>query len=250
MGDRPRRATDRRLSEEGAVTATCFEGVGCAVTVTDAEGTIVAMNPVAAATFAADGGAALVGRSVLDCHPEPSRTTLAGMLAGARIPMQVDVGFGDAIVPAPIRTAYPTFLGHPAPSVLAYPREAAVAEKLEAIVTLGVTTSRMKDFFDIAALASGFTFEGSVLAAAIRATIARRGTPVPEGQPVALSPGFLGAPERQVQWRAFLRRSRLNAVEDAVTLAADLWRFLGPVLAALERAEPFVATWPPRGPWR
>lgn len=177
------------------------------------------------------------------------RVRLEAHLAEARIPMQVDVGFGDAIVPAPIRTPYPTFLGHPAPTVWAYPREATVAEKLEAIVTLGVTTNRMKDLFDIQVLGSRFAFDGSLLAEAARATFIRRGTPLPHRRPAALTSEFLGAPERQAQWRAFLRRARLDAVPDAAELADDLWRFLGPVLAALGRAEPFVATWPPGGPW-
>jgi len=88
------------------------------------------------------------------------RVRLEAHLAEARIPVQVDVGFGDAITPAPTRTSYPTLLDHPQPNVLAYPREAVVAEKLEAMASLGVTNSRMKDFYDVHVLASRFAFEG------------------------------------------------------------------------------------------
>lgn len=87
------------------------------------------------------------------------RVRLEARLAGARIPVQVDVGFGDAVVPAPTRQAYPTLLDHAPPYVLVYPREAVVAEKLEAMISLGVTNSRMKDFYDVHWLAGSSEFE-------------------------------------------------------------------------------------------
>jgi hypothetical protein len=123
------------------------------------------------------------------------------------------------------------------------------------MISLGVTNSRMKDFYDVHVLASCFAFEGTSLAQAIRATLVCRGTPFPDAVPLALSEGFLAAPERQLQWRAFLRRSRLAAPLDANALAAEIRRFLAPVLAAAARNEPppgvrVVAAWgdAPRGP--
>jgi len=178
------------------------------------------------------------------------RVRLRAHLAGARIPVQVDVGFGDAITPGPERASYPTLLDHPRPEVLVYPREAVVAEKLEAMVSLGVTNSRMKDFYDLFVLASRFPFTGATLAAAVRATFLRRRTPFPEGEPLVLTPGFLAAPERQTQWRAFLRRGRLAAPPDATELSVLLRRFLEPVLAAAASDEPLNAHWPPGGPWQ
>jgi hypothetical protein len=177
------------------------------------------------------------------------RVRFQARLAEARIPMQVDVGFGDTITPAPVRETYPTLLDHPAPSILVYPREAVVAEKLEAMVSLGVTNSRMKDFYDVHALASSFAFEGPTLAGAIRATFKRRGTPFPDDHPRVLTREFLAAPERQTQWRAFLRRGRLDAPPDAGKLAEALSRFVWPVLAAVARGESFSAVWPAGGPW-
>jgi len=178
------------------------------------------------------------------------RIRLVARLAGARIPVQVDVGFGDAIVPPPRRETYPTLLDHPAPRILAYPREAVVAEKLEAIITLGTANTRMKDFYDVHQLASAFPFDGGVLVRAVRATFERRGTPLPEAPPHALSTDFLGAPEQEAQWRAFVRRSRLQAPPDGTTLARALQPFLEPVLVAALRGEDFRATWTPGGPWR
>lgn len=178
------------------------------------------------------------------------RVRLEARLQEARIPVQVDVGFGDAIVPAPTCERYPTLLDHPSPMILVYPREAVVAEKLEAIVSLGVTNSRMKDFYDVYVLASCFDFDGPTLAQAVRTTFRRRGTSFPEGEPLALTRGFLTAPERQIQWRAFLRRGRLDAPPNAGDLADALLRFLGPVLHAAANEKSLAASWPPGGPWR
>jgi hypothetical protein len=177
------------------------------------------------------------------------RVRLVARLAEARIPVQVDVGFGDAIVPAPRQANYPTLLDHAPPRILVYPREAVVAEKVEAMVSLGVTNSRMKDFYDVHVLASTFAFEGQALAQAVRATFERRRTPYPEGEPLVLTRAFLGAPERQALWQAFLRRGRLAAPPDAGELAEALRRFLGPVLAAAGKGESLHASWSPGGPW-
>ena len=177
------------------------------------------------------------------------RVRLQAQLANARIPLQVDVGFGDTIVPAPARVTFPTLLEHDPPRVLAYSRETVVAEKLEAMVSLGVTNSRMKDFYDVHRIALSAPFDGKRLARAIRATFDRRRTPLPESEPLALSPGFLAAPERQTQWRALLRRGRLAAPQDAGQLTEELRRFLLPVLAAIVRGDTYEARWRPGGPW-
>lgn len=177
------------------------------------------------------------------------RVRFAARLAEARIPMQIDVGFADAIVPSAVPSTYPTLLGHGAPKILAYPREAVVAEKLEAMISLGVTNSRMKDFYDVFVLASTFTFQGRTLAHAIRSTFERRGTAFPVEEPLVLKREFLAAPERQTQWRAFLRRSRLGVLPDAEELADALARFLISPLTAAARDEDFLAVWPAGGPW-
>lgn len=178
------------------------------------------------------------------------RVRLVARLADARIPVQVDVGFGDPITPSAELETYPTLLDHGAPIILVYPRETVVAEKLEAMISLGVTNSRMKDFYDVHTLASSFAFDGPTVATAIRATFERRGTPFPEAEPLVLTRAFLGTPERQTQWRAFLGRARLDGPRDAKELAGSLSRFLLPVLAAANRGETFSAWWPAGGPWQ
>ncbi|MEO8563046.1 MAG: nucleotidyl transferase AbiEii/AbiGii toxin family protein [bacterium] len=177
------------------------------------------------------------------------RVRFTARLATSRIPMQLDVGFGDAVTPAPERVEFPTLLNDAPPRILTYPRDTVVAEKLEAVVSLGVTNSRMKDFYDLHRLATTFAFDGKDLARAIRATFDRRGTSLLGEEPVALGLNFLAAAERQVQWRALLRRGRLTGPADVTVLIEDLRRFLLPVLAAAAGEIAFDRRWPPGGPW-
>ncbi|MEX1113472.1 MAG: nucleotidyl transferase AbiEii/AbiGii toxin family protein [Patescibacteria group bacterium] len=177
------------------------------------------------------------------------RVRLVAHLQHARIPVQIDVGFDDVVTPRELLVTYPTLLDIPAPRILAYPRETVVAEKLEAIVSLGITTSRMKDFYDLRVLAWSFPFEGASLASAIRATFINRGTPIPSGEPLALTREFLGSPDRQTQWRAFLHRGRLDGPASAVALSDDLRLFCGPLLASLRAHGDFSGTWSSGGPW-
>ena len=151
---------------------------------------------------------------------EGLRARLLAFLAGARCHVQWDVGFGDAVTPAPADAHYPVLLdGMPAPSLRVYPRETVFAEKLEAIATLGIANSRMKDYFDLLALLREGAMEGAVLADAIRKTFQRRGTALPDGAPFGLTDTFATDTQKQTQWTAFLRRNRLSAPELAAVVA-------------------------------
>ena len=139
------------------------------------------------------------------------RMTMLGLLDGARCPVQIDIGFGDVVTPAPECVCYPVILpGMPAPQLRAYPRYTVVAEKLEAMVKLGILNSRMKDYFDLWVLARHCDFDGAVLAQAIGATFARRGTAVVLGVPLGLSDEFALDAQKGKQWQAFERKMRWN----------------------------------------
>ena len=119
------------------------------------------------------------------------RVTLEGRLGQARVPIRIDVGYGDAVVPSPEVVEVPTILGDlPAPRMKAYPREAVVAEKFETMVRRGMANGRMRDFYDVWSMARRFEFDGGTLSASIRATFERRKTRVPEDAPVALTSEF------------------------------------------------------------
>ena len=126
-------------------------------------------------------------------------------LAGARLPIHVDIGFGDAVTPGARDIDYPSLLDLPQPKLRPYPVETVVAEKFQAMAALG---TRMKDFFDLWAIANTFTFEGPLLAQAIAATFDRRETPLPIEPPVTLSAAFAGA--KQGQWSAFPKRTEIS----------------------------------------
>jgi predicted nucleotidyltransferase component of viral defense system len=179
------------------------------------------------------------------------RVQLRASLGSARIDMQVDVGYGDAVLPSPARINFPTLLDLPAPAILAYPREAVVAEKYHALVTLGMANSRMKDFYDLWALARQFAFEGAALTGALRATFERRRTILPAVSPLALTPVFYDDPTRQALWRAFVNRNRLLIPEQGLSPVASLLRdFLLPPAAAASQSQAFDARWPAGGPWQ
>lgn len=182
---------------------------------------------------------------------EGVRITLECRLGSARIPLQVDVGFGDASLPSPEMTDFPVLLDQPAPRLRVYRRETVVAEKLHAMVDLGMANSRMKDFYDLRFLSATFAFEGVELGVAIGATFTRRRTPLPDDIPTALTDGFAKDPAKEAQWKAFLRRSRLEVEQLSLsTVVAGLRGFLLPPLGALAAGEGFELIWRPGGPWQ
>lgn len=178
------------------------------------------------------------------------RVTLEARLGKVRIPLQVDIGFGDAITPAATKGKFPCLLGFDAPVLRMYPRETVIAEKFETLVALGIANSRMKDYYDMAALARDFEFDGETLTAAIRATFQRRRTALPADIPLGLSDEFAADTGKQTQWRAFVRRSRLQLKDtDFAAIVSALRDFLMPPTAATRTGTPFPQRWPKGGPW-
>ncbi len=165
--------------------------------------------------------------------------------------LQVDIGFGDSAWPPPQRADYRSLLGSTAPKILTYARETVIAEKLEAMVLVGIRNSRIKDFFDVHYLASNFPFEGTVLAEAIRRTFRRRKTAIPTQIPVALTDEYWTDSRRGTQLRAFVRRARLDIDARSVDSMLPLLRdFLWPPLESLARGADFAQLWQPGGPWK
>lgn len=171
------------------------------------------------------------------------RVTLVGLLNGARCPVQLDIGFGDAVVPGPDEVDYPTILSEMSgPRLRVYPRYTVVAEKLEALVSLGMLNSRMKDYFDLWILAKQADFDGAVLSQAIRATFERRRTDIPRSLPIGLSDEFANDVQKEKQWQAFLRKNALNRTPLRVVLG-DLTVFLMPILNALLAGSDYDRHW-------
>jgi predicted nucleotidyltransferase component of viral defense system len=181
---------------------------------------------------------------------EGLRVNFLARLERARISLQVDIGFGDAIVPDPEEIQYPSMLDFPLARLRAYPKETVVAEKLEALVKLGMVNTRMKDFYDLWILAREFEFSGPSLCKAIEATFQRRQTEMSLVVPLALTQEFSGDSQKRRQWQAFVKKSNLDhhgAELDQVT--EELKKFLMPAVEALRASDPFRMSWPKNGPW-
>jgi len=178
------------------------------------------------------------------------RVTLKATLAEAQIPIQADIGFGDAITPAVEEIEYPTLLDAPVPKVRAYPRETVVAEKYESTVRFGIANSRMKDFYALWVMARTFDFDGEKLSEAIRRTFERRKTDLPKSVPTAFTSEFHENRAKQTQWQAFLGKGLLTrekvTLADVVKAARD---FLMPPTETLVSGKVFKMRWGRGGPW-
>lgn len=180
-----------------------------------------------------------------------TRSHLVGLLGTAKLPLQVDIGVGDTVDPPPKRSEYPTLLDHPRPVVWMYPRETLIAEKFAAMVLLDLGNSRIKDVWDIAALATDFAFDGPVLKRAVQATLLQREA-LRRTEVAALGTVYYDDPERQEMWSRFCRRVEVqgyqpNSLAEAGTVVRT---FLRPVWSSIVDEEPFEREWPPSGPWR
>jgi hypothetical protein len=184
-----------------------------------------------------------------DAEYEGVRVRVPASLDGARVSMQIDVGFGDLVDPPPAEVTFPVLLPLDAPVLRAYPPEAVIAEKLQAMVVLGIANSRMKDFFDVWTLAQTRRFDFELLAGSIRGTFERRRTPLPEGVPMALTGEFLEDHSKQTQWAAFGRRLGLHDLQPLPLVGQQIADFLMPVLFAARTSNSASRTWVPGGPW-
>jgi hypothetical protein len=204
-----------------------------------------------------DDGVAFLAETIVaepiraDAVYDGVRLRFTARLGTAEIPVQVDVGFGDATTPEPQPMVLPALLDFPPPRLLAYARETTIAEKLHALVELGVGNSRMKDFYDLWLLSTEYSFDGALLANAVRATFERRETAIPRAQPVGLSDDFAADAVKVTQWTAFLRRARLRKEAPPLDQLVNALRaFLMPVLHPALQPAAFGMMWPPGGPWR
>ena len=178
------------------------------------------------------------------------RVMLTAFLGKARITIQVDVGFGDVVIPKATEIYFPTLLDFPAPHIRACPRETVVAEKLQAMVMLGIANSRMKDFYDLYVLAKDFYFDGPTLTKAIKATFKRRKTEIPSQIPLALTREFGHDNMKCIQWNAFIRKIGLEqGMPELLDVLMYLQEFLLPPMRAASGTASIPKYWNVGGPW-
>lgn len=177
------------------------------------------------------------------------RVVLLGYPDGARCLVQVDIGFGDTVTPEAEDVQYPVILKDFAqPTMRAYPRYTVVAEKFDAVYSLGMANSRMKDYFDLYTLARYMDFDRATLGRAVNATFERRRTVVVDSTPIGLTDTFAEDSQKQMQWQAFLRKNGIESVSLG-EVVAFLAGFLLPVYNASLHGEVFSHEWKAGGPW-
>lgn len=185
-----------------------------------------------------------------DAEYEGVRVRIQGGLGNARVSMQIDIGFGDVIVPGPRKVTYPVLLDFPAPELSGYTMESSIAEKFQAMVKLGVLNSRMKDFYDIWMLSRTFDFREEILAEAIEKTFEHRNTPITK-VPAVFDPSFAKDGDKKVQWQGFIRKAKLSDAPEAFAdVVAAIKMFLKPLVAALAERRTRRSIWNAPGPWR
>jgi hypothetical protein len=175
------------------------------------------------------------------------RVRLLALLGKGEVPLQIDLGSGDVVTPAPEMSVFPALLDFPAPHIRSYPIYTVVAEKSEAMVKLGITNSRMKDFYDLWFLSRRFDFDGPTLRQAVAATFARRQTVLSDELPYPLTDAFAKDKTKQTQWAAFLQRNGLTKQSlQFADVVVQLRQFIGPVL----RTDNAATQWHPATGWR
>ncbi len=178
------------------------------------------------------------------------RVLLTAKLGTAILRLQIDVGFGDAITPTPAITEFPSILGQSRPRIRVYPLETVVAEKFEAMVQLGMTNSRMKDYYDLWFISSHFEFEGPTLAAAVRATFERRRTEIPRRSPIALTEEYAADVNHVRQWAAFSKSLGVEAPLGLAVVIDKISEFVLPPAIAAATEQPFNQHWEVQNRWR
>lgn len=175
---------------------------------------------------------------------------LRGNLGKIRLFLQIDVGFGDVVIPDPGNVKYPVLLDFPPPELHGYTMESTIAEKFQAMVKLGLLNSRMKDFYDIWLLSRMFDFSGETLIEAIEKTFEKRKTPL-INEPTVFNLTFMKDDTKQAQWKGFIEKTKLTdsplSFEDIVAGIKD---FLQPIVDSIINNRTFQSFWTAPGPWR
>jgi predicted nucleotidyltransferase component of viral defense system len=164
--------------------------------------------------------------------------------------MQIDIGFGDTIVPAASEISFPSMLDMPSAKLKSYPCETVIAEKVEAMVSLGVANSRMKDFFDVYKLSQELEFDGKVLQHAVQSTFTRRKTSIPQEIPLAFIEELSSDKSKRGQWTAFVARAGGLSGTNFEQVIQHIGDFIAPVFQAISKDETLNLIWKPGQGWK
>ena len=173
------------------------------------------------------------------------RVTGFANLKNARIPFQIDIGYGDTVVPAAEEVELPTYLDFPSPQLRAYPVYSVIAEKFQAMVILGLANSRMKDFYDIQVIAHTMALDGDILAQAIKATFETRKTVISTDALTLFSDDFKQDTGKNTQWKAFLNKNNITGETSFPDIVTEIQLFIEPVYQSISEESSFTMQWIP-----
>ena len=156
------------------------------------------------------------------------RLKTVARLGTTRIPITVDIGFGDALAEPGYRIDYQSLLDFPAANIRAYSPETVIAEKFQAVVALGIANSRMKDYYDLWSLPKSVPIDRERMRAALRKTFVRRNTELPVARPSGLSVEFSQDPEKAAQWAAYSEATELDAMSFR-SVVDEIWEWIAPI---------------------
>ena len=242
------------LSWEGPLSRPTSDIDVLAMTKNDLANIVSIVEDVCAAQVVPDGiefdAQSVRAETITDIAEYPGvRARILAHLGSARVIVQLDIGFGDPVVPGPKAFDYPVLLDLPAPHLKGYSRESVISEKLESIARFGMLNSRLKDYYDIWLLASQFDFDGEILAAAIEATFSNRQRAIDAtlGRQIMT---YADDKTRAARWTAFCKKNKLTpGPPGLVETAALIVRFIEPVITAISSGERFAGRWQSAGPW-
>jgi len=209
------------------------------------------------AEISCDDGVKFISSSITskrikeDTDYEGIRLKIDVTLGQARKRLQMDIGFGDIIVPMAHLIEFPTLLGAEPPKLKVYSIESIISEKFEVMIKLAMANSRMKDFYDVYSLSLSHNFQGARLKKAIESTFRRRKTSFPDN-PLVFRPEFHEDKGRQKQWVAFLRKSRLFKVNKKFAqIMGRITDFLKPIVDSIKSETKMNKLWnPTAGCWK
>ena len=169
------------------------------------------------------------------------KVSILGHLDKTKVPISIDIGFGDIVYPERMKMDFPVLLDMDIPKVYAYSINSVVAEKFEAFVSLGLANSRYKDFYDIYVLSDRYNFDGKELTNAIKETFNHRGTSFDDI--VAFEDGFADDETRLMRWNSFVKKKKALIKLDFEEIVQLLKILLFPIVDAIKKNELFERTW-------
>ena len=167
--------------------------------------------------------------------------SITAFLDRTRVPVSIDIGFGDVIYPDKVSMEFPTLLDMESPKIFAYSIYSAIAEKFEAIVSLGLVNSRYKDFYDIYVITKSKSMDGKELQTAVMETFKYRKTRF--NDIAAFTDEYMNDKINQIRWNSFIKKKQVNETVTFEEIIKYCKKFLEPIVDSIVNDSGFDFIW-------